>query len=69
MALDSDGFMDIDHATLVSILSRETLNCKEINVFNAAMRWAEAECERNGTEINPKNIRAALGLIFVRFVN
>ena len=61
MALSSEGFMDIDHATFKSILSRETLNCKEILVFNAAMAWANAECERKEIEPTSENLRAALG--------
>lgn len=53
MALQSDGFVDIDHPTLVSVLSRETLNCREIVLFEAALNWAEAECERQGLENTP----------------
>ena len=30
LALDSDGFCDIDIDTLKQILQRETLNCKEV---------------------------------------
>ena len=33
IALLSDGFTDIDFHTLQTILNRETLNCKEITVF------------------------------------
>jgi len=32
MAIKSDGFVDIDMKTFETILSRETLNCKEIKV-------------------------------------
>nr|CAB3508078.1 unnamed protein product [Spodoptera littoralis] len=46
MALTSDGFVDIDVSTLESVLARETLNCKEINLFEAALAWAHAECVR-----------------------
>lgn len=46
LALTSDAFADIDFDTLMSILSRETLNCKETVVFNAANLWAKAECKR-----------------------
>ena len=33
IALKSEGFTDIDFHTLQTILNRETLNCKEIVVF------------------------------------
>lgn len=69
MALSAEGFRDIDYSTMESILSRETLNCKEIHVFNAAMAWAQAECERREIDPIPENLRAGLGnaLIFQRF--
>ena len=47
LALTSDGFVDIDKETLKLILARETLNCRETVIFDAAKRWAQAECVRN----------------------
>ncbi|XP_029158003.1 BTB/POZ domain-containing protein 6-B-like isoform X2 [Nylanderia fulva] len=61
MALRSDGFVDIDIHTLESVLSRETLNCKEIHIWNAALRWASAECIRQDLEPTPVNQRQLLG--------
>jgi BTB/POZ domain-containing protein 3/6 len=61
MALNAEGFMDIDHSTLTSVLSRETLNCRELYVFNAAMTWATAECERQEISSTPENRRTVLG--------
>lgn len=61
MALRSDGFVDIDIHTLESVLSRETLNCKEIHIWNAALRWASAECIRQDLEPIPVNQRQLLG--------
>ena len=60
-ALISDGFTEIDINTLKTVLSRETLNAKELTVFNAACRWAEAECGRNELEVTPENKRKVLG--------
>lgn len=34
MALNSDGFTEIDMDTLKQILQRETLNCKEVVFIN-----------------------------------
>lgn len=53
--------MDIDIHTLESVLSRETLNCKEIHIWNAALRWASAECIRQDLEPTPVNQRKLLG--------
>ena len=63
LALTSDAFADIDFDTLLSILSRETLNCKETVVFTAAINWAKAECnKRDGLEPDsPEDKRKVLG--------
>ncbi|KAK8738922.1 hypothetical protein OTU49_003741 [Cherax quadricarinatus] len=60
MALQSDGFVDIDFPTLTSVLSRETLNCREIILFDAALSWAEAECIRQELEPTAENKRKYL---------
>ncbi|XP_027238492.1 BTB/POZ domain-containing protein 6-B isoform X2 [Penaeus vannamei] len=60
MALQSDGFVDIDFPTLTSVLSRETLNCREIILFEAALSWAEAECTRQEIDPSPDNKRKVL---------
>ncbi|XP_063231616.1 BTB/POZ domain-containing protein 6-B isoform X2 [Bacillus rossius redtenbacheri] len=61
MALRSEGFADIDVHTLESVLARETLNCKEMRLFEAALGWAGAECGRRDLEPTPQNRRAVLG--------
>ncbi|KAL6466819.1 hypothetical protein MHYP_G00246230 [Metynnis hypsauchen] len=61
LALKSDGFCDIDPKTLDSILRRETLNAKEIVVFEAALKWAEAECQRRDLAVSIGNKRKVLG--------
>lgn len=61
MALHSEGFVDIDLNTLESVLGRETLNCKEMHLFEAALSWATAECGRRDLEPTPQNKRQVLG--------
>lgn len=61
MALQAEGFVDIDINTLESVLSRETLNCKEMHLFQAALKWAAAECARKDLEPNAQNKRSVLG--------
>ncbi|XP_062531974.1 BTB/POZ domain containing protein isoform X5 [Bombyx mori] len=69
MALTSEGFVDIDMSTLESVLARETLNCKEINLFESALAWAHAECMRRDIDPSPINKRAMLGnaIYLIRF--
>ncbi|XP_074174402.1 BTB/POZ domain-containing protein 3 isoform X4 [Rhinolophus sinicus] len=61
LALKSEGFCDIDFQTLESILQRETLNAKEIVVFEAALNWAEVECQRQDLALSIENKRKVLG--------
>lgn len=63
-ALSSEGFTDIDFSTLESVLLRETLNAREVSVFKAACRWAEAECKRRDLELTAENKRQVLGDAF-----
>ncbi|XP_077461948.1 BTB/POZ domain-containing protein 3a isoform X1 [Stigmatopora argus] len=61
LALRSEGFCDIDALTLESILRRETLNAKEMVVFEAALSWAEVECQRRDLRPTIENKRLVLG--------
>ncbi|XP_055494895.1 BTB/POZ domain-containing protein 3 isoform X2 [Leucoraja erinacea] len=61
LALKSEGFCDIDQRTLQSILSRESLNAKEITLFEAALGWAEVECQRQELATSVENQRKVLG--------
>ncbi|KAL1420893.1 hypothetical protein MTO96_004269 [Rhipicephalus appendiculatus] len=68
-ALAAEGFVDIDRDTLCAVLERDTLRIREVKLFAAALRWAEAECVRMGRPVTADNKRAALGraLFLVRF--
>lgn len=61
MAIKSEGFVDIDFKTFETILARETLNCKEINLFEAALNWAHAACLKMELEPTSQNKRQILG--------
>lgn len=60
-ALKSDGFTEMDLNTLKTVLTRETINAKELSLFNAVCRWAEAECGRQEVEPTAENKRTVLG--------
>ncbi|KAH8271323.1 hypothetical protein KR018_006599 [Drosophila ironensis] len=61
MAVKSEDFVDIDLKTFESILSRETLNCKEIHLFEAALNWALNACDKMSIDDTPQNKRRLLG--------
>ncbi|XP_063770873.1 BTB/POZ domain-containing protein 2 isoform X2 [Pseudophryne corroboree] len=68
-ALNAEGFTDVDLDTLVAVLERDTLGIREIRLFNAVVRWSEAECQRQQQPITSENKRKALGkaLSLIRF--
>lgn len=55
--------------TLVAVLERDTLGVREIRLFGAAVRWAEAEAHRQQLQPTPENKRRVLGkaLTLIRF--
>lgn len=65
----SEGFLEIDFNLFEQIISRETLIAHERTVFEAAVKWAKAECTRRQLEPNVRNIRYVLGDAFyhIRF--
>lgn len=46
--LSSSGLLRMDANNLKALLKRDTLNCKESEVFAAVRNWAAAECVRLG---------------------
>ncbi|XP_015117553.1 BTB/POZ domain-containing protein 1 [Diachasma alloeum] len=68
-ALNADGFADIDIDTLMVVLERDTLRIRESKIFQAVVRWSEAECQRQQLPVTPENQRSVLGraLSLVRF--
>ena len=64
-----DSFIKIDHGTLTSFLSRDTLVAKEIELFRAAVRWAGQECSRLSIPLTVESKRSVLGDAFyaIRF--
>ncbi|KFV62346.1 BTB/POZ domain-containing protein 2, partial [Dryobates pubescens] len=68
-AINAEGFTDIDLDTLVAVLERDTLGIREVRLFNAVVRWSEAECQRQQLQVVPENKRKVLGkaLSLIRF--
>lgn len=55
--------------TLVAVLERDTLGVREVRLFGAAVRWADAEARRQQLQPTPENMRKVLGkaLTLIRF--
>ncbi|XP_016298128.1 BTB/POZ domain-containing protein 2-like isoform X1 [Sinocyclocheilus anshuiensis] len=68
-ALAAEGFTDVDLDTLMAVLERDTLGVREVRLFVAAVRWAEAEAQRQQLQPTPENKRRVLGkaLSLIRF--
>ncbi|XP_074019777.1 BTB/POZ domain-containing protein 2 [Numenius arquata] len=68
-AINAEGFTDIDLDTLVAVLERDTLGIREVRLFNAVVRWSDAECQRQQLQVIPENKRKVLGkaLSLIRF--
>ncbi|XP_051977412.1 BTB/POZ domain-containing protein 2-like isoform X1 [Xyrauchen texanus] len=68
-ALAAEGFTDIDLDTLMAVLERDTLGLREVRLFGSAVRWAEAEAQRQQLQPTPENKRRVLGkaLSLIRF--
>lgn len=60
-ALESEAFLKIDHSLLCELFSRDTLNVKEIELFQAALKWSENQCEEQGLKGTVEDKRIVLG--------
>ena len=63
----SDAIQD-DNSLLVSILKRDTLDIKEVEVFQAVNRWAETICEKRGKTPTGKEKRTIIGEELVKLI-
>ncbi len=53
----------------MAVLERDTLGLREVRLFGAAVRWADAEAQRQQLQPTPENKRRVLGkaLSLIRF--
>ncbi|KAL3121500.1 hypothetical protein niasHT_003428 [Heterodera trifolii] len=67
--IKSESFLQIDQNLLCEILKRDQLRSSEIEIWNAALRWADEQCHQNGIECSAENRREILGpaLFNIRF--
>ena len=68
--VSSEAFCHISQGTLINILKRDKLSCiKEIELFQAVLKWSSAQCAKSGLEATGENRRAVIGdaLYQIRF--
>ncbi|XP_048258722.1 BTB/POZ domain-containing protein 6-like isoform X2 [Haliotis rufescens] len=67
--LQTDGFHELSRACVLDVISSDSLACQERIVFEAMLRWAEAECKRQSKHVQDSTMRVVLGeLVFqIRF--
>lgn len=61
----SPSFCQLSRSCLRTVISRDSLVVRESEVFEAAMKWARHECDRQGIPRTSKNARAVLGDVFM----
>ena len=67
-ALRSDDFVTIERSLVESVVKREVLNVKEVELFKAVDRWATKECERQGISPDGEAKRGRLGEEIVKAI-
>ncbi|KAH7731874.1 BTB/POZ domain-containing protein 3-like protein [Aphelenchoides avenae] len=67
--LRSKEFLDINHATMMRIIERDTLVVKENTVYRTAVKWARAQLDKKAKECTDEAVRVELGdaLYKIRF--
>jgi len=69
--IESAGFMSLSRDALMTLLRSPNLTCGEADLFDATMRWAKAEADRQGSKSasDPETRRQILGeaLNLIRF--
>ena len=60
-AMNSEAFLDVSHEMLCSVLERDTLTVREVDIFKAVDRWAEHQCKKQQREVSGEEKRKILG--------
>ena len=67
-ALMSDGFLTLERSIVESVVKRDVLEVKEVDLFKAVDRWATKELERQGQTPGRKLKRKVLGEEIVKAI-
>ncbi|KAL5018894.1 hypothetical protein ScPMuIL_004616 [Solemya velum] len=68
--LQSTSFCEMNRQCVEKVIEADDLQACELYVWEALVRWAEVECERQGVATNDENLRQAMGdlVYLVRFL-
>ena len=67
-AVTSDEFVTVERSLIESVVKREVLNVKEVELFKAVDRWAAKACERQGITPDGEAKRRILGEDIVKAI-
>ena len=67
-AVTSDEFVTVERSLVESVVKREKLNVKEVELFKAVDRWATKESERQGRTLDSDAKRQILGETIVKLI-
>jgi len=67
-AVTSDEFVALERSVVESVVKREKLNVKEVELFKAVDRWATKESERQGITLDSDAKRRILGETIVKSI-
>jgi len=67
-ALNSDEFDTVQRSLVETVVEREGLNVKEVELFKAVDRWATKECKRQEIPPNGESKRQILGEKIVKAI-
>lgn len=64
-----ESFLEVDHKIFKLIFNINEISCSELDMFDAAKKWAINRCKEDDVRPNGKNIRRQLGDLFysIRF--
>ena len=60
-AVTSDDFVTLERSLIESVVKRERLTVKEVDLFKAVDRWATKESERQGITVDGESKRRIIG--------
>ncbi|KAL5018975.1 hypothetical protein ScPMuIL_004697 [Solemya velum] len=64
--LQSSSFCEMNRQCVEKVIKADDLKACELSVWKALVRWAEAECKRQGEATNDENLRQAMGDLIYR---
>lgn len=64
--IDCGEFLNLSFDSLKKLLSNESLNVEEVQLFHAVVRWAKHQCHLHRLEVNPVNLKKTIsGLAYL----